>query len=317
MAYTVEQFVEQQKKAGKAALDKDINAIKNSYKTKISNTENEYDAAIDEAKIGYEDLYRENEVQKYINEKKIAENMANMGLTDSGLNRTQQTAVQLSYANQKNKLDTDKQKAINDISFELAKKVASYKSDMETDIATTESTYQQNWQNNAMDLYNEQEKNRVELEKAKIDAALKQAEIDAASKQAEEEKYEHYKYSGKDEKNKYQFYIDGKIQKFDEGINPYTGSKVSGYNIAKKAGYGFWNGYQPKGVIYNNKAIGAITKQATQYKFLYQGHEKRIWQTDSYVEVDGKKINTWIWNDDGYYDPVMLSNNGKNIEILV
>ncbi len=47
----------------------------------------------------YRAVYDENAVNQYINERRIAENMANLGLTDSGLNRTQQTAVNLSRGN--------------------------------------------------------------------------------------------------------------------------------------------------------------------------------------------------------------------------
>ncbi len=41
----------------------------------------------------YASGYDANAVQQRINERNVAERMANMGLTDSGLNRTQQTAL--------------------------------------------------------------------------------------------------------------------------------------------------------------------------------------------------------------------------------
>ena len=47
----------------------------------------------------YRSIYDENAVRQYIGERRVAENMANMGLTDSGLNRTQQTALQVSRGN--------------------------------------------------------------------------------------------------------------------------------------------------------------------------------------------------------------------------
>lgn len=47
----------------------------------------------------YRSVYDENAVRQYIGERRVAENMANLGLTDSGLNRTQQTALQVSRGN--------------------------------------------------------------------------------------------------------------------------------------------------------------------------------------------------------------------------
>ena len=88
-----------------ASQAEDIAASDKRYETEKKLTTDQYNRQINETENSYEDLYRENAVQKLINEREVAENMANLGLTDSGLNRTQQTAVQLSYANNKNKID--------------------------------------------------------------------------------------------------------------------------------------------------------------------------------------------------------------------
>lgn len=79
------------------------------YKNQADSVTSEYDTKIGNVSTAYEDRYKENAVQKLINERQVAENMANIGLTDSGLNTTQQTAVQLSYANQKGATDRAKQ----------------------------------------------------------------------------------------------------------------------------------------------------------------------------------------------------------------
>lgn len=66
------------------------NSTKEKQKTVVTDN---YNYRIAEAEKAYDDSYRENAIQKLINERQVAESMANMGLTDSGLNRTQQTAV--------------------------------------------------------------------------------------------------------------------------------------------------------------------------------------------------------------------------------
>ncbi len=67
----------------------------------IKNAQAILDAQTEIGKLSskYRTVYDENAVNQYINERRIAENMANLGLTDSGLNRTQQTAVKLTRGN--------------------------------------------------------------------------------------------------------------------------------------------------------------------------------------------------------------------------
>lgn len=100
---------------------KDLNAL---YQNQANTVTSQYDTEIGNANTAYEDQYRENAVQKLINERQVAENMANLGLTDSGLNRTQQTAVQLSYANQKGAIDRAKQAQIDALTQQKAQNLA-------------------------------------------------------------------------------------------------------------------------------------------------------------------------------------------------
>ena len=96
MASRIDELYNEYKKLGTAQRDADIASSDKVYDTQKLQTQNTYNRQIDETSKAYEDLYDENAVQRLINEQEIAENMANLGLTDSGLNRTQQTAVQLS-----------------------------------------------------------------------------------------------------------------------------------------------------------------------------------------------------------------------------
>ena len=98
----VKSFEEYEKELKKSYAPQEAEAIvanEQKYATEKKLTTDTYNRQIDETSKSYEDLYDENAVNRLVNEREVAENMANLGLTDSGLNRTQQTAVQLSYAN--------------------------------------------------------------------------------------------------------------------------------------------------------------------------------------------------------------------------
>lgn len=99
---------------------KAINTSNDLYDGQVESTNKDYDTQVFEAGRAYEDQYRDNAVQKAINERQVAESMANLGLRDSGLNRTQQTAVQLSHANNNASIDRQKQGQID--SLELARR---------------------------------------------------------------------------------------------------------------------------------------------------------------------------------------------------
>ncbi len=71
-----------------AAIDKAAEASVKPYQTQL-----------DELPALYGKLYDANAVQELVNRRQVQETMANMGLTDSGLNRTQQTAIALQRGN--------------------------------------------------------------------------------------------------------------------------------------------------------------------------------------------------------------------------
>lgn len=121
----------QQTTADQIALDRlnaDNEALEQGYGTQIDETKSSYDTAL-----------RTNEVQRALNERSIARRMAEMGLTDSGLNRTQSTAVQLSYANQKGNLIANRQKAVDTLA-----------ATMRNQMAQNQLTYNENVANNKL-----------------------------------------------------------------------------------------------------------------------------------------------------------------------
>ncbi len=89
---------------GQNAIDEEL-AKKRKEQTRAETlAKNEAVTALGQQQISelgdkYRTLYDENAVRQYVGERRVAENMANLGLTDSGLNRTQQTALQVSRGN--------------------------------------------------------------------------------------------------------------------------------------------------------------------------------------------------------------------------
>ena len=96
MPKTYAEYYEETKKQTNEQREKDIKTIEDGAKTSIESATNSYNLAVDSAKKDYESLYEKNAVQKIINEHMIAQKNAELGLTDSGLNRSQQTESQLS-----------------------------------------------------------------------------------------------------------------------------------------------------------------------------------------------------------------------------
>ena len=96
-----------------AQIEEDNQGLKQSAEALKQKTEAQYD-----------EIYDANAVNQYISERRVAESMANMGLTDSGLNATQQVALQTSRGNADNRARLQEQAAINDIELQLSQGIA-------------------------------------------------------------------------------------------------------------------------------------------------------------------------------------------------
>lgn len=274
-----EEYLAQAKKAladSKSKGDESIN--KQAAEQKKVLQEN-YDIARNETERSYDDAYRVNAVQKLINEREIAENMANLGLTDSGLNRTQQTAAQLSYSNNRAKLDRQKQSQVDALARELASSVSTVEQNRLSALAENEEIHSKAAAEQATSAYNKQQ----EL----LEAARKEAE-----KKAEEEAKAasiirtnggllSRSFTGTLASNgvdSYQnddgtyTYLDnnsGKKTVLAAGVNPFTGT------INKDVDNGtFSNGYQPDNINGEKLRKAQNTKKIVVY-----GNEQYVWTT--------------------------------------
>ena len=279
------------------------------YDSQVASTNKLYDAQAEKAGKSYEDSYRENAVQKLINERQVAENMANLGLTNSGLNRTQQTAVQLSYANQKANIDRQKQNNIDDINLKRTQALDTIEQNRLSSAASIDQDYDKLISETATTNYNNH-----------LDFLSEQSKI--AQKQSESPKISKFDYgtpvSMSYSSNGNVLYTDesGNSVKMRAGANPYTGYVnadllVNGKYDASRA---FSNGYQPK--YYKNEELTYYTpsKDSKETSKAYvpwreDGKQQQIFTTgknkyyawygkeNSYVEAQWDKTDKcWKFN---------------------
>lgn len=157
MAIKVKTFEEYEKEAKKSLqgdLQSSLSLNDKTAQTQKDSANTLYKGEIRDAEKSYADEYRDNSIQKLINERSVAENMANMGLTDSGLNRTQQTAVQLSYANNKAKLDIQKQAQVDELARQLASVISGIEVERLSKKQSITDSYNQLAKQTATSLYN-------------------------------------------------------------------------------------------------------------------------------------------------------------------
>lgn len=281
----------------KAQLEKDasnkkadIDTFSSGYDSQINNTQAVYDKKIAEEKIAYDREYQKNAVQKLINEKKIAETNANLGLTDSGLNRTQQTAAQLSYANQKGKIDLARQSALDNLTLAMTDAITTLQNEKASGIRDIENNWKSYSEKQAQNTYNTQLSSYagqlgelgdqyVDAVKAETDAAAEaQKAAIAASAKAEKEN-ETLLYNWKGETvldgngNALLKFTgsDGKSYNITPGKNPYTNSfnaKISDVVDGKCIIDKDWQ-------VKNKNSGNAITRSCAKYGVFSNGYQPK------------------------------------------
>lgn len=305
------------KKQGTAQRDADVAASDKMYDTQRRQTQDTYDRQIKDTNNSYEDMYRENAVQRLINERKIAEDMAGLGLTDSGLNRTQQTATQLSYANSKNKIDVNRQKAVDTLAASLADAVSRIDANKLAAAEKIRSSYESSWNSAAQSTYAKE----LEEQTKRVEANIK-----AQKEQIAEQQKANYiiqtnggtlrrSFTGSlkdnnvsviyDKTNKTTTYIDnnsGKKTTVASSVNPYTGNDNS--ELIEEFG-AFDNGYQPRGVRGHGKLLRSVGKDAIN------GNMQNIFEAAD--------ASLWIWDGSiNEYRMVDINGDGEsNIKDLI
>lgn len=291
-ALKLDDYVAAAQKSVAANRDAETGYINSTYDIADANTQAQYDKAITDAKASYDNEYQKNSVQKIINEMKIEQNMANLGLTDSGLNRTQQTAVQLSYANQKGNIDLARQSAIEDLTLNLNAALA----ESEAGRSGALLTANEKWDNQAYSLGQTNYNNDLTAYNSQISSYaeqlsdIEQAEIDAAA-----------------EVQKAQISASAKTPTVSYGAG---GTSTGGYIVSSKTGTlsrDYMGSLKDNGVstVYNYNDDGSI-KSVT-----YTDSNSGISATfDAGVNPYTGRMNKDVRDEDGYYDPSKAFDNG-------
>lgn len=162
-ALNYDDILNKQKEKNAANKQADIDAFSSGKNSHINSTYALYEKSINDANVAYDNHYQKNAVQKMINEKQIAERNSNLGLTDSGLNRTQQTATQLSYANQKSSLDIARQGILDDLETQLANAITQLQNEKSSGIRSIENEWDSYSETQAQNIYNTQYNGYVDM----------------------------------------------------------------------------------------------------------------------------------------------------------
>ena len=251
----------------------------------ISNSVNKVQGEIDKLPTAYQASFDANAIQQKINERQVAERMANMGLTNSGLNRTQQTAINIQRSNADAALRQQMNAATASLKQQIADLYASGES-QKADIASkaryeleqkNQSVYDTGMTNfySAADSYaNQRLENDALIEKARIEAAAKAEEARIKAEQAQREKYEKWAlengygydkngnlvYTGKVKNSDGEYvYIDDA-----ESLNEGSGTSRSGgtYTLKSNSDYNDAYDYAILNGVPENVAAGKLMKRS-------------------------------------------------------
>lgn len=170
--------VNQQAAAYKQNSDQTLSQIGAAIDKSANTAAGVYQKRIDGADAVYKKQYAANAVQEAFNRQQIKESMANSGITDSGYNRTMQTALTLNRSRQDAAVTADKRDYVQ----EMQNAIDAVWADAASQKATQEITAQQNYQTFYDNLYanamSGARENAVNLYNADKEAAAKQAELD-------------------------------------------------------------------------------------------------------------------------------------------
>ena len=196
-----EKAVEKKKKELEAIAEIEKEEANLLHDEAIQNAQQSTALGIKKEEDAYRDIVDTAAIQKELDKRRIAETMENMGLSRSGLNATQQTAIELSVGNRISKAQLQKQNAIDTLNRELA----AYKVQQEDSRRAAINSIDRGVAEAVADTRDELTKEAMNLEQKDVKAAydynIKLAE--AAEKKAEEDlktarkwKNRYYSYRG-------------------------------------------------------------------------------------------------------------------------
>ena len=211
MAKTQAEYIEEQNRAAQAETEKRwkqreeqdaayIAANNSAVDQSTAAALKPYETRMEQLPEEYRKQYDYNAVEELVRQKQVAETMANLGLTDSGLNRTQQTAIAVSRGN----ADAATRLSQQEKTQELQDKMDQLKATGEIQKQQTAAEVKANsqaWYNNLQSAAYENAANRgtalYEAEQQRLaDAAALQKQLEWQQKQLEWQKQQAAASSG-------------------------------------------------------------------------------------------------------------------------
>lgn len=153
MAKSFDEWLKEVKKQNEALLNEKINVNNQKIEQEIVTAKNEYNDRMLQTEKDYGELYDLNEIQNIINKKQLEQRMADVGLGKSGLNATQNTALQLSYANTKLKFNQKEQAAIGSLKNQLSQFVLDAQNRKKENELKLRSEFEEDANKQAKELY--------------------------------------------------------------------------------------------------------------------------------------------------------------------
>lgn len=283
MSTRLEQLTKEQKRLLNTARESEKAVVNKTADTNRQTITDDYNAQIANTEQSYDELIDQNAVQKIINERKIAENMANMGMTDSGLNSTQMTAAQLSYSNNQAKINQQRQSAVDTLARAMNAQLSDIENTRAANLQSIDSSYDNQAVSNATSIYNKELEQETEVAKASLSAVTDAQKL--ASERAKAKAGARTALIGKlTDSNSYaltneskQAMIDDYIYTYGADDNDYIVFKTLGYNIDGKNGYKYFDPNQSESRINTFKAsVYTTPSERARAKQQYGSYEKYL-----------------------------------------
>lgn len=184
------QLHEQRKKSD----DEVIQQINAAIDRATASSTNPYKTQMEQLPSQYQSLFDANAVQELVGRRQVQEAMANMGLTDSGLNRTQQTALSVQRGNADASVrlaQQQKTQELQDKISQLVENAAAQKQQQEASIRantsdwynTLLSNFYSTAQQQGTGLYNAEQERAAAAAEAERQRLIAAADAEAKSKQ--------------------------------------------------------------------------------------------------------------------------------------
>jgi hypothetical protein len=165
---TRDDYIEESRKTLNPTKEKEIKSVKDAAAASKKSIKSNYSKQITNTTDEYEGLFRKNDVQKEINSRALERRAAEMGYTDSGLSRMQQTANQLSHANQNSEYVRQKQKAVDTLTAAMLSETSKVDTELNSSISDIETAYEKSAIEQGTNLYNAEQDRIFEAETQRL-----------------------------------------------------------------------------------------------------------------------------------------------------